>query len=72
MPRKEFFELKESLSPYDVNKEFTLKKLSLTVMDFAKTTPRKTLVVDHMLKTPVQIEDEKINTAFLKQSTVRG
>lgn len=72
IPRKEFFELKESLSPYDVNKEFTLKKLSLTVMDFAKMSPRKTLLIDHMLKTPVQIEDEKINTAFLKQSTVRG
>lgn len=72
IPRKEFYELKESLSPYDVNKECTLKKLSLTVMDFAKMTPRKTLLVDHMLNTPVQIEDEKINTAFLKQSTVRG
>jgi hypothetical protein len=72
IPRKEFFELQESLSPYDANKEFTLKKLSLTVMDFGKTTPRKPLILDHMIKTPVQIEDEKINTAFLKQSTVRG
>lgn len=70
--RKDFFETKESLSPYDVNKEFTLKKLSLTVMDFAKMSPRKPLVLEHMLSTPVQIEDDKISAAYMRQSVVRG
>lgn len=72
IPRKDFFETRESLSPYDVNKEFTMKKLSLTVMEFSKMSPRKPLVLDHMLKTPAQLEDEKIDAAYMKQSVVRG
>ena len=72
IPRKEFFETRESLSPYDVNKEFTLKKLSLTVMDFAKTSPRKPLVLEHMLSTPVQVEDERISAAYMKQGVNRA
>ncbi|OMJ79518.1 hypothetical protein SteCoe_20444 [Stentor coeruleus] len=72
IPRKEFFEDKQSLSPYDVNKEFIQKKISTNVMEFSRMTERKPLVLEHMLKTPMQIEDEKIQIAYLKQSNIRG
>lgn len=72
LPRKEFFDQQVSLSPYDVKKELTQKKVSITVLEFSKMTPRKPLIHDHMIKTPQRIEDGKIEAAYTKQSTVRG
>jgi hypothetical protein len=72
LPRKELFEAKNSLSPYDADKEFTQKKISTTVLEFSKMVGRKPLVNEHMLKTPGPIDNQKIQSGYLYQSTVRG
>ena len=72
LPRKEFFEEKHSLPPYDADAEVTKKKLCTTVMDFSKMTARKPLVLEHMLKTPLPTDDEKVQAAYSRQSNIRG
>ena len=73
LSRKEFFEERDvNLSPYDANKEFTQRRVSTIVLDFGKMSPRRPLVLQHMVKTPMQLEDEKLQAAFGKQSNVRG
>ena len=72
LPRKELFEEKLSLPPYEANKEVTQRRLSTSILNFSKMTSRKPLVLEHMLKTPAALENEKIQTAYSFQSTVRG
>ena len=73
LSRKNLFEEREvCLSPYDVNKECTQKRISTTVLDFSKMSPRKPLILEHMVKTPAQLEDLRLQAAYVQQSNVRG
>lgn len=63
---------RHSPGPYDKNKEFVMPKLVKNVPNFEKQLDRKSLVLEHMLKTPDSPDIKKINNAYLKQGNVKG
>ena len=70
--RKDLFEHKDSLPPYDRNEEATMHRLSVSVLEFDKMVDRQELVHKHMLNNPDSIELSQYEEAYFKQSTVRG
>ncbi|CAG9327846.1 unnamed protein product [Blepharisma stoltei] len=72
MGRKEFFEEKISLGPYERNEEVLIPKLSRLVLGFDKLLERKPLVLEHTLNNPQPIELRDFEKAHFKLSHVRG
>ena len=70
--RPELFEHRDSLPPYDRNEEATKERLNLSVLSFEKMTDRKELVHTHMLNNPDSVDLEAYESAYFKQSNVRG
>lgn len=64
-------EIRHSPGPYDKNQEYVMPKLVTNVPDFSKQLKRKTLLLEHMLRTPNSPELGKIQKAYLRQGNVK-
>lgn len=70
--RKELFELGLTLGPYDKDEEKLMPRLNNSYVEFGKMPDRKELVLEHVLRTPIGPELDKLDKAFCMQSGVRG
>ena len=70
--RKELFKLGLQIDSYDRNEETGKRKLGLLVPNFKKTCPRESLVLKHRTLNQRETKLEDLDSAFNKQSHVRG
>ena len=72
LARKELFETKFSLPPYDKDEDLTKPNSSISVLEFDKMLVREENVLKHKLKNPDSVDLTVYEKAYYKQSTVRG
>lgn len=70
--RKELFDSKLTLGPYDKDEEKLMPKLNNSFVEFGKMPDRKENVIEHRLCTPNGPNLENFDKAFCQQSGVRG
>ena len=66
------YPVKTTVGPYKSNAEVVMPKLVRNVPDFSKQIERKSLAIEHLLKSPDSPDLMKYNMAYAKQGNVKG